>query len=114
MSTNITISGSTISHTPGNSNITLAANTKYLVNYRAVGNNVVAGLDQVIYLSLDGAAIPGTTVTSSGNGYNYSPESNGTAIITTGGAPSQLTIVNNSGGTSRTFSEVQISLVQIA
>ncbi|AOR24948.2 collagen-like protein [Clostridium taeniosporum] len=115
LTTNVVINGTAITHTAGSTDIVLAPNQQYLVVYRAVGfdTGLPAGSYYNLNLTLDGILVGGTDAGSTSTGTPPSPEMTGTAIVNTGAGPNILQLINASGGT-RTFDDVQISIVKLA
>ncbi|MCU5431287.1 hypothetical protein ACTFRO_27075 [Bacillus cereus group sp. MYBK163-2] len=64
-------------------------------------------------LFLNGLLAGGTNAGATSTSTFFSPEMTGTAIVSTRAGTNMLTLINNSG-TTRTFDDVQISIVKLA
>ncbi|MED2800906.1 hypothetical protein P4244_25815, partial [Bacillus thuringiensis] len=90
LDTNGVINGTDISHIPPSTNVLLAPNHTYLVEYTVTAIPVNTKL--TIFLSINGIAVPGSGFDDTSSEVTQITRTSGAIINTTGNVPSTLTV----------------------
>ncbi|WP_355321072.1 hypothetical protein [Paenibacillus jiagnxiensis] len=105
------MNGTSITHTNGSTNVTLAPNQTYYAQYNVVGVNNANGFSSA-GLALNGTGIGGSGGTSSGTPGALSNIAGG-GVFNTGSGSNILTVFNTNT-TAATYLDATVSVVKLA